>query len=242
MRVIPAADLLDLWERGAGKPPFERAVDILGAAFPDQPAASISSWSLGQRDAAFISLQEVLFGERLTAVASCPSCGSRLELDFSTPRIRAPFSSGQAHNTKLIVGGAAYALEILPLTTNHLRQVSANPSRQALLQSCLGSVLRDGAPVEPKDLPEEVINQVGAKLADLDPQTDVQLALTCPDCAHAWEAPFDIIAFVWSEIEAWAQRTIQEVHLLASRYGWSERDILSMSAWRRQRYLQMVTG
>lgn len=242
MRVIPAADLLDLWERGAGKPPFERAVDILGAAFPEQPAASISSWSLGQRDAAFISLQEVLFGERLNAVASCPSCGSRLELDFSTSRIRAPFSNGQAQNTALTADGAAYALEILPLTTNHLRQLSANPSRQALLQSCLGSVLRDGEPVEAKDLPQEVINQIGARLAELDPQTDVQLALSCPDCTHTWEAPFDIIAFVWSEIDTWAQRTIQEVHLLASRYGWSERDILGMSARRRQRYLQMVTG
>lgn len=242
MRLIPAADLLDLWERGAAKPPYERAVAILEAAFPDQPAASISNWSLGQRDAAFISLQEILFGERLNAVASCPSCGSRLDLDFDTPRIRAPFSGGETHKTTMTVGGSAYALEILPLTTNHLRQVSANPSRLALLQNCLGSVLRDGAPVEPKDLPEEVIKQVGAKLAELDPQTDIQLALRCPDCAHAWDAPFDIIAFVWSEIDAWAQRTIQEVHLLASRYGWSERDILGMSARRRQRYLQMVTG
>ena len=42
------------------------------------------------------------------------------------------------------------------------------------------------------------------------------------------------------EIHAWAKRTLREVHTLASAYGWSEREILSMSAVRRALYLEMV--
>ena len=31
-----------------------------------------------------------------------------------------------------------------------------------------------------------------------------------------------------------------EVHVLASSYGWRESDILNMSAWRRQYYLDLI--
>jgi hypothetical protein len=33
---------------------------------------------------------------------------------------------------------------------------------------------------------------------------------------------------------------MREVHTLAAMYGWRETDILAMSAWRRQRYLEMI--
>ena len=51
---------------------------------------------------------------------------------------------------------------------------------------------------------------------------------------------FDIGAFFWSEIDAWAGRILQQVHVLASAYGWSERDVLALSPVRRQLYLGMV--
>ena len=41
---------------------------------------------------------------------------------------------------------------------------------------------------------------------------------------------------------AWAVRLLGEVHELASAYGWREHDVLALSPWRRQAYLQMVRG
>ena len=55
-----------------------------------------------------------------------------------------------------------------------------------------------------------------------------------------WRAVFDIVTFFWSEIEAWACRILREVHILASAYGWCERDILALTSARRQFYLEMV--
>jgi len=52
---------------------------------------------------------------------------------------------------------------------------------------------------------------------------------------------FDIVSFFWSEICVQAKRLLREVHILARAYGWREADILSMSAARRQLYLEMVT-
>ena len=73
-----------------------------------------------------------------------------------------------------------------------------------------------------------------------DPQASVRLALTCPACAHGSERPFDVVAYLWIEVDAWARRTLAEVHALAAAYGWSEREILALSARRRQLYLELV--
>ncbi|HUD55174.1 MAG TPA: hypothetical protein VMR02_08095 [Terracidiphilus sp.] len=43
-----------------------------------------------------------------------------------------------------------------------------------------------------------------------------------------------------TQIEARARRLLYEVHTLAAAYGWSEREILSLSAPRRALYLEMV--
>ncbi|MGH8523199.1 MAG: phage baseplate protein, partial [Gammaproteobacteria bacterium] len=74
-----------------------------------------------------------------------------------------------------------------------------------------------------------------------DPQSNLQISLTCPACGHCWEALFDIVFFLWAEINHWAERTLRAVHLLARAYGWREADVLAMSPTRRQMYLGMAS-
>jgi hypothetical protein len=51
---------------------------------------------------------------------------------------------------------------------------------------------------------------------------------------------FDIVPYLWTEINAWAMRLLREIHSLATAYGWREADILAMSAVRRHWYLEMI--
>jgi hypothetical protein len=92
------------------------------------------------------------------------------------------------------------------------------------------------------ELPDNVVDALAERMTAADPQAGVQLAVECPACGHSWEADFDIVSFFWSELNAWAQRTLYDVHTLARAYGWREGDILAMSAWRRQCYLEMAKG
>jgi hypothetical protein len=77
-------------------------------------------------------------------------------------------------------------------------------------------------------------------MAEADPLADIQLGMTCPFCDHRWRVVFDIVSFLWTEIEAWAWRMLADVHTLAQAYGWGEREILTLSPTRRQFYLDMV--
>ena len=81
----------------------------------------------------------------------------------------------------------------------------------------------------------------GARRLELaDPQAHIEMAMRCPECALDWTAPFDVVSFLWQELDTWAARTLREVHVLASAYGWSEHDILEISPMRRRRYLELV--
>ena len=115
-------------------------------------------------------------------------------------------------------------------------------ARQSLLARCLLKARREREETTIKELPEEVLQAVAEQMANLDPQADVRLALTCASCRESWEEIFDINSFFWTEISAWAKRTLSDVHTLAKAYGWRERDILELSAWRREFYLSMARG
>ena len=66
------------------------------------------------------------------------------------------------------------------------------------------------------------------------------LHLSCPDCSHHWLASFDSAGFLLQEVAGYVERVLDEVHLLASAYCWSEATILSMESSRRKGYLARV--
>jgi hypothetical protein len=123
------------------------------------------------------------------------------------------------------------------LSPGNIKQKSP---QQMLLERCLLLISHHGKKQSIEQLPSEVIDAVIAKMAEDDPQANIQLSLTCPSCSHQWRSTFDIVSFFWSEIHNWAIRTLQEIHLIAAAYGWREADILAMNPYRRCLYLEMV--
>ncbi len=77
-------------------------------------------------------------------------------------------------------------------------------------------------------------------MAEQDPLAVIQMSLTCSACAHNWPLTFDIISYLWIEIDRWARHTLREVAQMAYAFGWSESDILALSPHRRKLYLKMI--
>ncbi|WP_457651882.1 T4 family baseplate hub assembly chaperone [Rhodocaloribacter sp.] len=247
MRMLSGTELLNVWERARPFPPEARAVALLAAVLPDAPPETIADLPLGRRDALLLTLRARLLGERMEAVAACPACGERAEFSFSTADVRVPTPAPPPARPTVRAEGYEVAFR-LPASADlaalrHAPDVAS--ARRLLLARCVLDARRgadEAGPDEagPDELPEPVVAAVAAEMSRLDPQADVRLATACPACAHTWEARFDVAAFLWTEIDAWARRTLREVHLLATAYGWSERDILSLTPWRRQVYLNMT--
>lgn len=244
MYALSASELLDAWERGLDQQPIERALTLLAAARPDLPPEDLARLSIGQRDAQLLALREWLFGPALVSLVNCPNCSERLELNFQVADLRVPQESAPPEKMALSVAGFQVqfrhpnSLDLCAVSLS--RDVRAG--RKLLLERCLLRAAKDEEAKTVDELPPEVVESVVEEMARADPQADVQVALSCPQCGHAWQAAFDILSFFWSEINVWAARLLREVHTIAGAYGWREADILAMSPWRRQMYLEMING
>lgn len=247
MQALTASQLLTVWEQGTSQPPVHQALLLLAAALPGIALDNLAELSIGQRDKQLLALREQLFGSQLTSVVACPVCAEKLEFTCHTTDLQAQANT-QPGKT-LVWRHGAYEVHFRLPNSLDLTAVApqAHPGsndlaaiRNQLLARCLTSATYHNKAVTVDQLPETIINKMVAYMTEVDPQADVQVALSCAACGHQWSATFDIIVFLWAEINAWALRTLHEVHHLAAAYGWSEADILAMSAWRRQTYLQLV--
>jgi hypothetical protein len=251
MQPPSAIDLLNLWEQGQNWHPVQRGLGLLQLACPQLPIDLLAQLSLGQRDACLLSLREQMFGSQLVSVATCPECGERLELTLNLADLRLeplpPIVNGadveDFSPQRFSIDVTDYQVQFrLPNSFDLASIITASFSdpQRYLLDRCLLVVQHRGESISPEQLPSTVREVIMQRMAEVDPQADIQIAMTCPVCQHRWQATFDILSFFWSEINVWATRILAEVHMLATAYGWREADILRLSPYRRQIYLELL--
>jgi len=264
MHALSPSQLLDAWEKGLDQASVDRAMTLLCAACPGALRDESAKLSIGQRDALLLQLREWTFGPGLTCLVVCPNCGESLELSLRTDDLRMRSHCAMEHDSlpaehenpwtafKTLPDNSfqanidGFELSFRLPNSQDLAILESRKSiaqnRQWLLERCILSAKDSKGAVCNDHLPADVLNALLDRMANLDPQANVRIGITCPQCGHAWEALFDIASFFWAEINAWAARVLDEVHLLASAYGWSEKDILAMTPKRRRSYLDRITG
>ena len=243
MRSLTAIDVVHIWGSGAGLRPPDRALAILAPAFPRTPLDELASLNLGRRDSYLLSIRERLFGTGIDCFAECAGCNERLEFKVNARDIQRDQPPGDAAR-EFELSAEGYDLRVRLINTADLLAISTCRDRQAaremLVQRCVLEATRDGEEIASTELSDQAVTAVASAIADHDPMAETLFDLTCPACGHRWQVLFDPGEFLWAEISALAKRLLTEVHTLARAYGWRESDILSLSARRRQFYLDMV--
>ena len=254
MRALSAFELLQVWEAGRSRSMLDRAVMLLMAALAEPPVVSlaeppvvslaeprgqqINKLALGRKDALLLQLREQLFGPRMESVATCPGCGEALEFsltgrDLGAYDLPPPLES-------IEVAGNGYALTVRVPTIADVR--AAEGAGHQLFDRVVVRATHNDEPIVVEALPDTIKAEVVERLQAADPLADIWLNLSCPACSDTWQSPLDVTSFLWREIDHWAQQMLYTVHRLASAYGWREQDILNMSAWRRQYYMELQSG
>jgi hypothetical protein len=244
MKAFSAQELLAIWENGLGKEPIQKALILLMAACPETSPESLAKLSIGQRDSLLLDLREQIFGQKLTGISICRSCGEKVELEFSIDEIRVTSEIEAAEESTISSNGYevyfrlpnSFDLADLDVADDLPR------SRDKLLERVILSANFGNEKTSLKDLPALIKDEVIKKMEQLDPQADIRMAMSCPSCGNQWQEILDIVSFFSSEINTWAYRILREVHILASAYGWQESEILIMSPMRRQLYLEMLNA
>ena len=201
MLALNASSLLTAWEQGVSQHPLQRAVRLLALAWPQRTSDEWARVSIGERDRQLLQLRDELFGSKFEAVATCPICSERLELMFDKRDLLTQGTQEITEWQQLECAGFDVSYR-LP-TSADLLEVSNNPgqARELLLERCV-EARADGVAVSASALPSGAVKLLGEKMAEADPQAEVQILLDCPACAHQWTTVFDILSFVILSIKA----------------------------------------
>jgi hypothetical protein len=245
MRSLSAHEGLRLLELDQALSPVDKAMALLGLACPEMTRNELLGLPIGKRDALLLTLREATFGSTLTARADCPQCAETLEFRLDVASLLDRGTSDRP--TKLEETFAAQGLTFrfrLPDSTDltdATECADVESARARLIDRCVQSVRKGSNEISLTDVPEATMVALSEFFGQLDPLSELRLALTCPGCGHEWNALFDPAEFLWEELRDQASRLLQEIDALARAYGWREEDVLSMTPARRRLYVGMVT-
>ena len=255
LRAVSGEDEVYLLDSAAGAGPSVRATALLarcitGGLHDLDAGQVVRSLTVGDREALLLRLRRLTIGETMDCVLPCTArtCGERMQLELRVSELLVPPYQDvrQTYALTADADGARYDVSFRLPTAGDLDSVAHtaldDPSRAAelLLSRCLRGVSRDGEVIDARGMSPVIRDAIAAEMTERDPQAQIELELTCPNCGIEFSVVFDTATFFLQELDDRAAKLMYEVHTLAIHYHWSERDILQLPRQRRARYLQFV--
>ena len=241
---LNGAELLDVVDAAAGTDTAARASIMLSAAAPHLRAGDRARLSQGRRDAWLLRLRCDTFGDTFVARARCPQCATLLTVRIPRRHVALQAADepvGDVVVRRGAIGVRAHAPDGAALASAaSCRDVAA--ARLSLIGSCVDAAWDDDGPLDPSMLDDELVAAVGEAIAAAEPQIEVRVSMACALCAREWAPVLDIVHFLWRELSRTASILLDDVHVLAAGYGWSEPQVLELSDERRRSYVRRLLG
>lgn len=227
---------------------LSRCLVKLGPISP-VPEEAVRSLTVGDREALLLHLRRLTLGEHIRCVLRCPDpgCGGDMEVNLKVGKLLQPtYTEVRDRYLKTVSqNGTGYRIRFrLPTGGDQeavaaLARVDLRAGAASLLARCIEEVTtEDGGLVGA--LPEDVEDGVASYMSELDPQAEMKLRVTCPDCANSFSAVLEAGDYLFQELQRRLRHLYREVHLLALYYHWSEQEILALSTRKRRLYLELL--
>jgi hypothetical protein len=222
---------LDLDDTGAANMLLRR---LLADSSTTVGPQCLPSLSVTDRDRLLAEIYRAEFGDRVVGVVACAHCGEEFEVDFSLNDLLTHQEHGSDGGTR--DGEGFYCLgdgsRFRAPTLGDMEEVAKLPidaALGALLDRCIA------APVAGTG--REAIQ---AALEQVAPILNVDIGSQCPHCLTTQNVPFDLESYLLRALAQERRFLTHEIHRLAVSYGWSLRDILSLSRGDRRSLVRRV--
>ncbi|MFD2180474.1 hypothetical protein [Veronia pacifica] len=261
---------VEVWEAASSAPSWQRANILAAAYLPDGRVSSLAHWTLAGRDHLLLLAYQHQFGDAISVESRCCHCNSKNQLNFGASQLLAmaspELSAAWDHRSQTLNTGA-YVSRFTEINIEGMAcqfrlptvgDVSAmGDDRFTAADSDSHHLFRFAEQVvEPDNFRQ--LRQAFAERADSElawmslfesleagilasePLSVISIEASCNECGTITSHQFDIASQFWAQLSADVERQLWDVHLLASKYGWSSQDILSMSPARRRRHIAMI--
>lgn len=234
VRPLSAQAVLIAWEQGRHRHPVDRALLLRALSSPATEHADLADEPLGRCNVALLKARASTFGAWLRAGLDCPVCGAALEIVLDTYELLGA-NPEPADHVEIEIDGIRFRSPC----HRDLAHI-AGESDTDTAATMLASLCAVDADVDEHSDVAALIAEIELALERADPWVNPSLSLSCGECGHRWSEVLDVPALFWAEVEHRARMLLDEVHLLARAYGWTEGAILALSEHRRAAYSQRV--
>jgi hypothetical protein len=258
LRPVNGRDEELLREKGSMLLPAERTTALLARCLTHigrQASVSpedVRSLTVGDRDALLLHLRRLTLGNRIQASMVCPreGCREKLDVELAVSDLLLP-PNGNAKEffeTEVRDKKTTYKVKFrLPNGADQeeaarLALLDPEAGSKRILERCIRKVEKGKVSVKTNDRPLKTLaKHLPRLMAELDPQAEVLLNMTCPACEESFAINFDIGDYFFRELMSHSDSLYREVHILAFHYHWAEQEILNLSHVKRQIYLDLLS-
>jgi hypothetical protein len=208
-------------------------VDDPGTTLKPGAAATLTP---ADRDRLLAAVYARTYQERITGTTTCQNCNNLFDMDFNLSALLATLQPEDEPALAKKNGQGTYELPDgrhfrLPTGEDEfaVRHLSAEEAARELLRRCVikGDPTADPATVQ-------------AAMKAVAPVLDLELDAQCPECEASQTIHFDIQSYLLSALKAEQPRLAQEVHRVATAYGWGLNEILGLARSQRRAYVTLI--
>lgn len=204
----------------------------------DGEALDAGSLPLPDVEAMLLELRRTLLGDVLHAKADCQAreCGQRTDITFSIEDYLAHHRPRVPRNQPVRKESGWFAL---PHSDVEFRLVTAGDLIEAIESANPKSALARRT-IRPASVSRNDLSRVQRIMDSLSPSLSQEVQKKCVKCGEWVQIFFNVHSYVQRELAFEAEFLYQDVHVLATRYHWSEEAILSLPRARRLQYAEMA--
>lgn len=225
---------------GGGLPPFVKLREPTGhdelalsgidsdaaAAFLDrliEPALATGDLAASDRDMLLAMLHRGLWGDRIVSTLDCAACETPYDIDFNLSTLQASLAA--VREPTVAIGS---------------REIADGDGQRYLLPTAVeetaAAIAGDGESLAAAIAPRIPFATLNLRLEALAPIIDVDLDASCAECGHRSAVRFDIQTFTLQRLLDERESLLAEVHAIASAYGWSLEEILTLPRVTRRQF------
>ena len=148
--------------------------------------------------------------------------------------------AGDGGDTEIRVADRTFRLR-LPTGKDQLEWLSHSfADESAATKAIIQNLIVNGQAGGEAEISDAWLRPISDAMQRSDPLVSFRLPIHCPHCDQENTYEVDLERLTLDHLRRRQQQTLEAVHRLASRYHWSESQILALPPWRRDRYLALI--
>lgn len=192
-------------------------------------------WDLAIRDRILLLLgiSELSVTYPVEAHLPC-TCGTTAVIELSSEEL-ARFAAERKRDELVARVGEAFVTLRLPIGRDQLRWAQLDP-RHDVARAIFSDLVVAGG------FTDELVVPAEALLGHVDPLVEFEVETSCPSCGTALAKDLDLEHLALARLRHARNVLLEQVHVLASTYHWTETTIAMLPAWRRAEYAALATA